>query len=153
MKDKLKDKKALWDKIKGIHFGMLTHRHPGGLLHSHPLATQNQSLEDSTALYFFIPGQSEMAALLREDAHVNVSYVSPDNDSYVSIAGQARVIHDLQRVRQLWTPMAEVSFPKGPTDPDLALLEVEIEHAQAWEAAKGRMMPLFQPTRAPTLAP
>ena len=37
-----KDKSAqatLWDLIKDIRFGMLTHRTSGGMLHSHPLTT------------------------------------------------------------------------------------------------------------------
>ena len=152
MKDTLKDKKALWDKIKGIRFGMLTHRHPGGLLHSHPLVTQNQTLDDNPALYFFISGHSAMASLLREDAHVNVSYVSPAGENYISIAGAARVSHDPQRIQQLWSPLAEEGFPKGPNDPDLALLAVEIQHAQSWDAARGRMMPLFQQAVASSAA-
>src|SRR4051812_47535661 len=34
----------LWEMIKDIRFGMLTHRHPDGGLHSHPLTTQNKEL-------------------------------------------------------------------------------------------------------------
>ncbi|MDP3827291.1 MAG: general stress protein, partial [Polaromonas sp.] len=33
------DQQTLWDLIKDIKFGMLTHRHTDGMLHSHPLTT------------------------------------------------------------------------------------------------------------------
>lgn len=143
MSDATRNRQTLWNMIKGIRFGMLTHRHHGGLLHSHPLMTQNQSLDEAAVLYFFIPTKSEMAARLREDASVNLSYVSPDDGSYVSVAGMARMTHDPERTRQLWTPAAEVWFPGGPTDPHLALLEVDIVHAQYWDAAKGKMTQVF----------
>ena len=144
MSDATKNRKALWTMIKSIRFGMLTHRHPGGLLHSHPLMTQNQSLDEAAVLYFFIPTKSEMATRLREDASVNLSYVSPDNDSYVSIAGMARITHDPERTRQLWSPAAEVWFPGGPSDPHLVLLEVDIANAQCWDAGKRHMTPLIK---------
>ena len=36
----------LWDLIKDTRFGMLVHRHGDGLLHSHPLTTQNKELDE-----------------------------------------------------------------------------------------------------------
>ncbi|MCZ8257651.1 MAG: general stress protein, partial [Polaromonas sp.] len=35
------DHDTLWDLIKDIKFGMLTHRHGDGSLQGHPLTTQN----------------------------------------------------------------------------------------------------------------
>ena len=45
----------LWELIKDTRFGMLTHRHGDGQLHSHPLTTQNKKLDEGETLYFFIP--------------------------------------------------------------------------------------------------
>ena len=39
----------LWELIKDIKFGMLTHRHSDGGLHAHPLTTQNQKLQGQNA--------------------------------------------------------------------------------------------------------
>lgn len=33
---------TLWDLIKDIRFGMFTHRNAAGMLHAHPLTTQNK---------------------------------------------------------------------------------------------------------------
>jgi general stress protein 26 len=154
MSDVADDKKTLWDKIKGIRFGMLTHRHTGGthertgLLHSHPLTTQNKSLDEGQVLYFFISEGSELASGLRADPLVNVSYADPGDNSYVSVAGLARVLRDPALTEQLWSPAAKVWFPKGPADPDLALLAVDIEHAEYRDVKESKMTQLFRAAKA-----
>lgn len=154
MNTQASDKKTLWDKIKGIRFGMLTHRHAHepaerlGLLHSHPLTTQNKSLDEGQVLYFFISQRSEMALSLQNDPFVNVSYADPQGESYVSIAGMARVSRDPARVEQLWSPAAKVWFPEGPADSDLMLLEVQIEQAEYWDVKESKMSQLFKKAKA-----
>jgi general stress protein 26 len=139
---------TLWDLIKGIRFGMLTHRHHDGMLYSHPLTTQNKSLDQGLVLYFFIFEKSELASSLRQDGNVNVSYASPNDDRYVSIVGKASVVHDPVKVEQLWSSAAQDWFPDGPTDPDLALLAVEISHAEYWDDEESRMKQLFKMAKA-----
>jgi general stress protein 26 len=148
MKDSKSDHNTLWDLIKDIRFGMLTHRHNDGMLYSHPLTTQNKSLDQGSVLYFFIFEKSALANGLRQDGNVNVSYASPEDESYVSIAGLAHVAHDPGKVEQLWTPAAQDWFPGGPADPDLALLAVEITHAEYWDVEESRMKQLFNMAKA-----
>lgn len=143
MNDSKSDHNTLWDLIKDIRFGMLTHGHNDGMLYSHPLTTQNKALDQGSVLYFFIFEKSALANDLRQDGSVNVSYASPDDDRYVSIAGVARVTHDPAKVEQLWSPAAQDWFPDGPTDPDLALLAVEIRHAEYWDVEESRMKQFF----------
>lgn len=146
--DRQRDRKTLWDKIKGIRFGMLTHRHPSGLLHSHPMTTQNKSLDEGDVLFFFASAQSEITKGLREDGRVNVAYADPSDDSYVSVAGIAQVTHDPARVEQLWSPAAKAWFPQGPSDPDLVLVQVQIEHAEFWDVQQSKASQLFAQAKA-----
>ena len=148
MNDPKFDHSTLWDLIKDIRFGMLTHRHHDGMLYSHPLTTQNKSLDHGSMLYFFIFEKSELASSLRQDGNVNVSYTSPNDDRYVSIVGKARVTQDPDTVEQLWSSAAQDWFPDGPTDPDLALLTVEIIHSEYWDAEESRMKQLFNMAKA-----
>ena len=148
MNDSKFDHSTLWDLIKDIRFGMLTHRHHDGMLYSHPLTTQNNSLDEVSTLYFFIFEKSELASSLRQDGNVNVSYASPDDDRYISIVGKASVTHDPATVEQLWAPAAQDWFPDGPTDLDLALLTVEIIHAEYWDVEESRMKHLFKIAKA-----
>lgn len=142
------DLHTLWGLIKEIKFGMLTHRHRDGSLQGHPLTTQNKSLDEGSALYFFISEKSEMAARLREDSSVNVAYADTDADSYVSIAGTAHLSSDRSRLEQLWSPLAKAWFPGGVDDPDLLLLEVRINHAEYWNVKDGKLTQLFKMAKA-----
>ena len=136
------DHDKLWDLIKDIKFGMLTHRHSSGMMHSCPLTTQNKKLDENAVLYFFISRKSEMASALVTDANVNVSYAHPGDDSYVSVSGKAAIVEDQARKEALWSSVAKAWFPGGVTDPDLALLEVSIHHAEYWDVKDSKMVQL-----------
>ena len=134
----------LWEMIKDIRFGMLTHRHPEGGLHSHPLTTQNKELGPKGILYFFVSKATELGQRLRVDGNVNVSYADPHNDCWVSISGHAVVTEDREAVERLFNPMAKAWFPGGPTDPDLELVEVHIAHAEYWDVKESKPTQLFK---------
>lgn len=139
---------TLWKLIKDIKFGMLTHRHANGMLHAHPLTTQNRSMDEQSLLYFFIPRNGELYERLLTDGQVNVSYADPGDDSYVSLSGQASFVEDLAMKEALWSPMAKAWFPVGHTDPNLALLAVRIGHAEYWDVTESKMVQLFKMAKA-----
>jgi general stress protein 26 len=145
------DYDTLWELIKGIKFGMLTHRNANGMLHAHPLTTQNESLDAESHLYFFISRKSELAQSLLRDGSVNVSYADPGEDSYVSVSGQAVIAEDPEKKKELWSPLARTWFPAGVSDPDLALLEVRIHHAEYWDVKESRMVQLARMAKAAIL--
>lgn len=134
----------LWELIKHIRFGMLTHRHPDGALHSHPLTTQNKSLGENGILYFFVSKSTELGQRLQRDGNVNVSYSDPHKDAYVSISGQARINDSLDDKQRLFNAMAKAWFPGGHTDPDLELVEVVIQHAEYWDVKESKPTQLFK---------
>ncbi|HYF43929.1 MAG TPA: pyridoxamine 5'-phosphate oxidase family protein [Ramlibacter sp.] len=134
----------LWELIKHIRFGMLTHRHPGGGLHAHPLTTVNKALGPNGALYFFVSKKTELGQRLQQDGNVNVSYADPHKDAYVSISGQARINENMDDKERLFNPMVKAWFPGGVTDPDLELVEVQIQHAEYWDVKESKTTQLFK---------
>jgi general stress protein 26 len=139
---------TLWTLIKDIKFGMLTHRHSDGQLHSAPLTTQNKADDEGMTLYFFISRKSEIAACIAKDSLVNVSYAHPGDDRYVSVSGQATIVEDQTKKDYLFTSFAKAWFPGGATDPDLALLQVNIGHAEYWNVNESKMMQLAKMAKA-----
>lgn len=139
---------TLWDMIKDIRFGMLTHRHPGGLLHAHPVTTQNKSLDEGSHLYFFLSKKNELGQRIQTDGNVNLSYADPGKDQYVSISGQARVSHDQATKDRLFNALSKAWFPGGASDPDLELVEVSIEHAEFWNVEDSKVTQLFKIAKA-----
>ena len=142
------DGHTLWTLIKDIKFGMLTHRHSDGQLHSTPLTTQNKADDEGNALYFFIPRKSEIAACIAEDGTVNVAYAHPGDDRYVSVSGQASIVEDQAKKDYLFTSFAKAWFPGGATDPNMALLQINIGHAEYWDVTESKMVQLAKMAKA-----
>ncbi len=138
----------LFDLIKDTRFGMLTHRHSDGQLHSHPLTTQNKKVDEASTLYFFVPKDGDIARHVASDGSVNVAYANTDADSYVSVTGQASLLEDQAKKNELFNPVAKAWFPKGPTDPNVGLLAVKILDAEYWDVTDSKMVQLFKIAKA-----
>lgn len=139
----IKARKALWALVKDMRFGMLTHRHADGSLHSHPLTTQNRSLDDGK-LYFFVSRATELGRRIEGDGTVNVAYADTHKDYYVSVTGQARVNDDRMLREKLFNALAKAWFPGGVDDPNLELVEVRIAHAEYWSITESKVTQLFK---------
>lgn len=140
--------RKLWELIKDTRFGMLTHRHADGQLHSHPLTTQNQDVDAVATLYFFVPKDGDIARHVAGDPVVNVAYANTDADSYVSISGQARLDDDPARKKAMFNTAAKAWFPGGPDDPNLGLLAVSVLEAEYWDVDDSKMVQLYKMAKA-----
>jgi general stress protein 26 len=138
----------LWELIKGIRFAMFTTCHGNGHLHSRPMTTQNSNIDEDHSLWFFMSLGGEPVADLTADPVVGVVYADTGADRYVSISGTAALVNDAAKKQQLWSKMAEAWFPGGPTDPDLALVQVKIIHASYWDVKENKLVQLFHIARA-----
>ena len=119
--------------IEDIKIGMLTTVDDDGTLRSRPL--QTVGVEDDGTLWFFTSASSpKVAEAGAEGGRVNVSYGNPAKYDFVSVSGTATLSRDREKMRELWTKWVELFFPKGLDDPDLALLRVQVEKAEYWDA-------------------
>lgn len=141
-------RETLWKLIKDMRFGMFTHRNAEGLLHAHPLTTQNKALDEGALLYFFVPRDGEIAQRIAQDPQVNVSYADPGKDCYVSVSGEARIHEDQAKKEELFNALAKAWFPGGAADPNLALLVVHVAHAEYWDVHESQMVQLFRMAKA-----
>ena len=142
-------RERLWSMIKDIRFAMFTARHAGsGHLHSWPMTTQNSKLDEDSSLWFFMSRKNEAVADILADPVVNVVYADPGEDRYVSVSGEARIVNDRAKKEQLWSKMAEAWFPEGSNDPDLALVQVRITHANYWDVKENKLVQLFKMAKA-----
>ena len=128
-----KDFAQLKSLIEDIKVGMLTSVDDDGTLRSRPL--QTVGVDDDGSLWFFTSASSPKVSETRADGgRVNVSYADPAKHDYVSVSGMATLSRDRAKMKQLWTKWVEVFFPRGIDDPDLALLRVQIDKAEYWDA-------------------
>jgi general stress protein 26 len=136
----------LKELVHDIDIGMMTTVTVDGALRSRPMATRK--FEDDGTLWFFTSDDSEKAHDLREEHAVNVSYAEPKHHRYVSVTGNATVVHDREKAKRLWTPAMKAYFPRGLEDPHLALLCVRIETTEYWDATTSKMVQLFEITKS-----
>lgn len=148
MSDNSKGRTQLWDLIHDIKFAMFVTRHGNGHLHSRPMTTQNRELGDDDTLWFFMSRSGDPVDDLAAEPTVNLSYADTDRDRFVSVSGQARVVNDVAKTKELWSKMAQAWFPGGVEDPNLALVEVKIVHAHYWNVTESKITQLYQMAKA-----
>jgi Pyridoxamine 5'-phosphate oxidase like len=56
-----------------------------------------------------------------------------ESNTYLSITGRAEILHDVAKIRELWSSEAQAWWPKGPTDPDVRVLRVVPDSAEYWD--------------------
>lgn len=138
----------LWTMIKDIKFAMFTTRHGNGHLHARPMTTQNKALDDDDSLWFFMSKKGDPVDDLRAEPMVGVIYSDPSSDTYVSVSGTAAAVDNAAKKRELWNKVAEAWFPGGVDDPDLALVQVKIIHANYWDVKDSKLVQLYAMAKA-----
>ncbi|MCV2490110.1 pyridoxamine 5'-phosphate oxidase family protein [Geodermatophilus sp. YIM 151500] len=121
--------------VKDHRFGMLTTRDPFGTLMSRPMALQEVEFDGD--LWFFAERGSRKVQHVTSSPQVNVAMSS--NDSWVSLTGEAVVVDDVAKKRELWNGGVEAWLPQGPDDDSVVLIKVEGRSAEYWDTPGGRI--------------
>jgi len=132
--------RKLASMIRAIKIAMLTTVHPDGSLRSRPMATQETEFDGT--LWFFTRASSEKSSEIKQYPSVNVSYELAEEHRYVSISGKATLVHDPEKMKELWNPTYRVWFPQGLEDPELTLLRVDAQHTEYWDMLSSSMVQL-----------
>ncbi len=127
----------LWEMIKDTKFAMLT-SDDGGHLRSRPMAASQRSFDGT--LWFFTRASSHKVSEVAADNRVNVSYAEPDKQNYVSLSGIAHLVRDSSAIAEHWSEALRTWFPKGREDPDIALLRIDVQEAEYWDAPSSTML-------------
>jgi general stress protein 26 len=138
--------KKLGQLIEGIKVAMLTTVDEAGKLHTRPMATQQ--IEFNGDLWFFTGKHSNQTIELQKTHQVQISYSDVHTNRFVSVSGQAEVIKDTEKSKELWTPLFKAWFPQGLNDPNLALLKVKVEEVEYWDTPSSQMVHLIGLTKA-----
>ena len=136
----------LKDKIKEVKVAMLTTFNDEEGLRSRPMATTE--MEDDGTLWFFTKEHSRKTDEVEQDHRVSVSYADPNNNTYVSVQGRAKVVTDQAKLEELYSPVLKAWFPDGIDDPELALLKVNVEEAEFWDSSSNKLVNGFRMLKA-----
>lgn len=118
--------------IGDIKVAMLVTTEQSGKMHSRPMYTQQTDFDGD--IWFATSKSSSLVEELRNNSAVLVNYASPESQRFVAVAGTGVVVHDQEKIDELWNPALKMWFKDGPTDPDLTLVRIESHRAEFWDS-------------------
>lgn len=139
------EKEKIWSLIKDARVAMLTSERDGRL-YSRPMVALQKGFDGS--LWFFTRKSSPKVTEVEGHRQVNVAYASASDNSYVSLSGVANLVEDRAAIEAHWNEWIKTWFPDGKDDPDLALLRVDVDTAEYWDAPSSKMVLAFDYLKA-----
>ena len=101
-----------------------------GRLTSRPMTLQEVEFDGS--LWFFAERGSTPVEHITASPEVNVGAGS--GGTWISLTGDAAVVEDAAKKRELWNSAVEAWFPQGPDDDSVVLIKVDADSAEYWDA-------------------
>ena len=127
--------------IKGIDLAILTTTRPDMSLHSCPMAANG--VDPAGVLWFISGSNTEKVEAVRTIQRVNVAFADHTAQRYISVSGFCELVRDHGKSKELWKPAYTSWLPRGLDDPDLILLKIDVQAAEYWDPAQGRMVELL----------
>ncbi|CAN5211614.1 pyridoxamine 5'-phosphate oxidase family protein [soil metagenome] len=134
------------EKIKDVKTAMLTTYNDGKGFSSRPMGTAD--VDDEGNIWFFTNEYSPKLSEISVENTVSLTYSDPNNHTYLSILGEASVVHDEAKMNELWNPFVKAFFPQGLDDPKLTLLKIAPTDAEYWDSSSSSMIVLFNIIKA-----
>jgi general stress protein 26 len=94
-----------------------------------------QDVEFDGDLWLFAERDSRKVRQIAANPNVNYSLTS--HSTWISVAGQAEIIDDRDKARELWNSWVEAWMPQGPDDPNVVLIKINGESAEYWDTPGG----------------
>ncbi len=133
--------------LGGFKTAILTTRGPDGHYHSRPMALQEERAAGAE-VWFATSRDSAKAHQIERDTQVSLAFHSGERDAaYLSISGRAELVQDRLLIHRMWSPSWKAWFPGGPDQEDLALVRVEVEHAEWVKPEGGKAKVLYTMAR------
>ncbi len=122
--------------LKGIHIAMINTVAPDGSISARPMAVQDKAFDGT--LWFLTRVSSEKVDEIQQDQHVTLTLNS--DAKFLALKGRASVNQDRAKINELWSPMYKAWFPNGQSDPEIAVLRVDIHEAEYWQASSSSLV-------------
>ena len=111
-------------------------------LSTRPMSTQE--VDDDGTLWFFSGKSSHKNEDIEKDNRVQLFYYNKSSSEYLSLFGEATLLHDRKEIDRLWSPILKTWFTEGKDDPDLQLIKVRPLEAYYWDTKHNKMVAGFK---------
>jgi general stress protein 26 len=126
----MSDTQRVWEFMKKIGICMLA-SWDGQELQARPMAAYLRPEEH--AVFFLADARHHKDDDIKTYSKVCLAFSDTGAQNYVSVAGEAEVLNDRAKIRELWGIPAKAWW-KSPDDPNIRLLKVTPVDAQYWDA-------------------
>lgn len=131
MEGTAKKQEHLYDLLKDFDTAMMVTQSGDGHRHARPMAVAD--LRSGRDAYFITGLDSPKVAELERKPDVTLTFQS--SRQFASVCGRATVVRDQALLDRLWKETWKVWFPKGKTDPNVALIRFDAEDGEYWDNA------------------
>lgn len=123
--------KQIAKMMRDLDFCMFTTKAEEGSLRSRPMSN-NGEVEFDGDVWFFSAADSRKVAEIEADPLVELSYSDTEHFLFISMSGEAAIVHDLEKKRELWIEDLERWFEDGPESEDVVLIKVTPSVVAYW---------------------
>ena len=103
-----------------------------------------QDVDSEGNIWFFSGINSERNHDIATDNNIQLYFSCPEKNSYLSVNGQASIILDKAKIKELWNPLLKMWFKEGADDMNISLIKVTTKNANYWDSADGVMVNFFK---------
>jgi general stress protein 26 len=146
MQDDNQARERLWELVKSHRFAMMTTRSDADALRSRPMTTIEHAGDDS--LWFFAKSDMSVTEDLEHHNQVCLSYAESSKPDFVCVSGEAVIVSDVAKKRELWNKAVQAWFPEGPEAANIVLIKVQPQHAEYWDTKSSKLVQLFSYAKA-----
>lgn len=142
-------KEKIWNLIKEIGVAMLvTHDDEIGI-HARPMQLVQNDYDGK--IWFYTDTSDEKAFEIAKDREVCLVFSCPENDTYVSMTGRAKLIQDQSKIDQYWGLFVDAWFPNGKDSPEVGMIEIKINKGEHWDSDNSALVQGFKMLKASLL--
>lgn len=109
----------------------------GGKLHSRPMSTQQ--VDEEGNIWFLSDKTTAKHREIQINSTVDLLY-SGGYDKFLSLCGTATVLHDREKIKELYKPIVKVWMPGGEDDPNLSIIKVTVNDGYYWDVKHNKMV-------------
>ena len=111
-------------------------------LSARPMSTQD--VDEDGNIWFFSGKTSDKNTHIEIDNRVQLFYANKGASEYLSIYGEAEILHDRTKIEELWGPLLKTWFNGGKDDPELTLIKVKPLDAYYWDTKSNSVVALLK---------
>jgi len=124
----MEDGEHLYDLLEGFETAMLVTRGPDGRMHARPMAVAEMHADADA--YFVTSLDTPKVAEIYADADVLLTFQSAHQ--YAAIYGRVNIVRERALIDRLWKDSWKIWFPRGASDPAIALLRFDADRGELW---------------------